>query len=78
MKKPILTLCLLSLICFSLSAQDFVRRSYTTARVQSQPPTIDGIIDENEWAGVEWGENFTVHNPNNGDAPQRQSKFKIL
>ncbi|MEM6966869.1 MAG: DUF5916 domain-containing protein [Bacteroidota bacterium] len=78
MKKSTFTCCLILFFLFQLHAQEFQRRSYTTARVIKDPPKIDGILEPNEWLGVEWGENFTVHEPNNGDAPKQQSKFKIL
>ena len=77
MKKLIVTICTL-IICFtSLLAQEFNRKSYTTVRVQSETPVIDGVINDDEWADVEWGEDFTVHAPNNGDKPKQRTKFKI-
>lgn len=77
MKKLIATIYILLIGLTFVSAQDFVRKSYTTARVQSKAPVIDGVINESEWEGVEWGGDFTVIEPNNGDQPKRQTKFKI-
>ena len=77
MKKLIITYCIL-IFCFTtLLSQEFNRKSYTTIRVQTGPPVIDGIIDDNEWDDVEWGEDFTVLEPNNGDKPKQPTKFKI-
>lgn len=77
MKKLIVTFYTL-LICFtSILAQEFNRKSYMTARVQSEAPVIDGVINDNEWADVEWGKDFTVYAPNNGDKPKQQTKFKV-
>ena len=59
--------------------KEFEQRIYQTKAISNiQIPKINGVIDDDIWDIVEWGENFTVHSPNNGDAPKRQTKFKIL
>ncbi len=57
----------------------YEKRSYQTSGISSDnSPLIDGIIDDAIWDAVPWAENFTVHNPNNGEKPKRQTKFKII
>ena len=54
-----------------------VHRTYTTERITT-PPTIDALFSEACWDRVEWQSDFIVNDPNNGDVPQRQTKFKIV
>jgi hypothetical protein len=54
------------------------KKVYTTQFLKEQKIVIDGALDDSGWDLVPWGGNFTVHRPNNGDTPQRETKFKIL
>jgi hypothetical protein len=51
-------------------------RIYTTHRIENTPK-IDGHINDPCWDKVEWQSDFIVNDPNNGDEPLRQTKFKI-
>ncbi len=60
-------------------SQDTVEQKfYHTIDIDAASLQIDGEISESIWEEVPWGENFTVLRPNNGDAPQQQTKFKIV
>ena len=59
------------------SVVDIEHRSYTTQRLENAPK-IDGILDDDCWSKIEWQTDFTVNRPNNGEAPSKQTKFKIL
>lgn len=57
----------------------YERRAYQTFGITAdQAPIVDGLINDEIWKNVQWASDFTVSNPNNGEAPQRQTKFKIL
>ena len=57
----------------------YQRRIYNTQHIEAEEaPRLDGILDDAIWDRVPWGEEFTVSNPNNGEVPQRSTKFKIL
>ncbi len=57
----------------------FIRKEYLTKEIPSNIEIkVDGIIDESVWNDLDWGTDFTVHQPNNGEKPQRQTKFKII
>ncbi len=54
-------------------------KSYTTARVQGEPPRIDGLINDPAWEQVPWGGgDFRQLSPDAGATPTVQTKFKIL
>ena len=77
MKK--LLSCLLLLFVLSLNSQDeYQKKVYNTEQVQNQSISIDGSLDDEAWNAVEWAEGFTVQNPNNGDTPQNDTRFKII
>ena len=58
-------------------AQDSMSlRTYQTTEI-STSPDIDGFINDEAWESVEWGETFTVRQPNNGDVPKNKTRFKI-
>ena len=78
MKKTFVLLStLLPCIIFSQSSEVPIK-SYVTKSVKAEDITLDGIIDDVAWDLVDWGEDFTVHFPNNGELPERQTRFKIL
>lgn len=52
--------------------------SYTTQRVTSKAPVIDGLLDDDTWTTVEWGTDFTQRQPYDGKPPTYQTAFKIL
>ncbi|GAA0892069.1 hypothetical protein GCM10009122_17480 [Fulvivirga kasyanovii] len=66
-------------IVFSGYAQEAAVKSYTTQRIEGEPPKIDGKADDNAWDQVSWGGgDFTQRTPDDGAAPTVQTQFKIL
>ncbi len=59
----------------SLNAQ---KQIYNTSRIISDPPVLDGIIDEDAWDIVEWSGDFTQITPYENRPPSQQTRFKIL
>jgi len=53
-------------------------RSYTTQKLESQPPDIDGKFDDACWQQIEWSGNFTQFQPYEDSLPSQQTKFAIL
>ncbi|WP_235297792.1 DUF5916 domain-containing protein [Portibacter marinus] len=79
MKLKTLPFCLL--LSGFLAAQDTIvpKRNYHTAQLpMDQEITLDATFDEPAYNQVEWTSGFTVHRPNNGEAPTRQTMFKIV
>ncbi len=85
MKLNCFLLCIL--LASFLQAQDtenenpvnVPKKEYFTEAISSNAiMKLDAIFEEPEWNQVEWGTDFTVHQPNNGEAPTRQTFFKIL
>jgi len=79
MQRLATTLLCCVILTLSSFAQDTISlRTYETALVQGSAPSIDGDLDDEAWDAVLWGDNFTVQQPNNGDVPKHQTRFKIL
>lgn len=53
------------------------KKVYTT-KITSTAPVIDGILDDESWNVVDWGNDFTEKAPDEGTAPSYQTKFKII
>lgn len=77
---PIAILSLLATtILHSQNGNDIEKRSYYTAPIGStEPPRIDGSVDEPVWELAEWSSGFTQNEPDNGKAPTSDTRFKIL
>ncbi|HEY1023627.1 MAG TPA: DUF5916 domain-containing protein [Sphingobacteriaceae bacterium] len=73
---PVLFLLAFSFSSTSLWGQP--KKVYTTARIKSSAPVIDGKIDEPTWEAVQWGDSFTQRMPVDSAAPSQQTAFKIL
>lgn len=72
---------LLLLCALPLSATDpalLVKRTYTTSRVESTPPQIDGQLNEVCWQGDGWTGDFVQQQPNEGEPGRQKTEFKIL
>lgn len=54
------------------------RKHYTTTVVVREAPVIDGLLNDEAWNTVEWGEDFTQIEPNKAAAPSQKTAFKIL
>lgn len=72
---------LISAAAFSqdLSTKPDSTKSYVTARVNGEPPVIDGLLKDPAWDHVEWaGGDFRQVMPDKGKPASVQTKFKIL
>jgi hypothetical protein len=54
------------------------RRIYRTQRVNGETPVIDGVINEPVWDTVEWSSDFVQRDPDDGQPPAQQTRFKIV
>lgn len=79
--KRILLAALSLLISFNAIAQsleDIPTTIYTTQKITTKSPSIDGLLNDESWNAVEWSGEYTQHQPEFGVAPLQQSTFKIL
>jgi len=53
-------------------------RTYTTTRLSTAKPVIDGKLDDDCWETGEWGGDFTQWIPKEGAKPSQETQFKIL
>lgn len=68
-----------SLYMVSQNGNAIEKRVYYTKSIHNmEPPKIDGLIEEAVWDLAEWTSDYTEHEPDNGKAPENQTKFKIL
>jgi len=75
MKKIILASLVICLFLQTVSAQK--DKKYQTKEISAEIK-IDGIIDENSWNKVKWEGDFIQTEPENGEKPTFDTKFKIL
>ncbi|MCK4662078.1 MAG: carbohydrate binding family 9 domain-containing protein [Bacteroidales bacterium] len=59
-------------------AKNQEKKTYTTKKIETNPPLIDGKIDDKCWENVDWGDDFIQREPYEGKAPSQETKFKIL
>jgi hypothetical protein len=53
-------------------------RTYTTTRLTTPKPVIDGKLNDECWKTGEWGGDFTQWIPKEGAKPSQETQFKIL
>ncbi len=53
-------------------------KSYTTQKITTSKPQIDGRLDDTAWGLVAWGRGFTQFQPKDGAKPAAPTAFKIL
>jgi hypothetical protein len=70
----IVFLLLILLPCFALAQN----KSYTTQKLLSKPPLIDGKHDDECWKQLEWGGDFTQFQPFEDSLPSQKTTFAIL
>ena len=54
------------------------RRIYTTVRLDTEKPNIDGVLDDACWKSGEWAGDFTQWVPREGARPSQPTQVKIL
>jgi len=70
-----LTFLIIIFLPFTLFAQN---KSYTTRKLTSAPPAIDGKFNEECWKQVAWGGDFVQHEPYEDSLPSQRTTFAIL
>ncbi|MBN2350678.1 MAG: carbohydrate binding family 9 domain-containing protein [Bacteroidales bacterium] len=69
----------LILFFYILSVEtDAQKRTYSTTRISTVPPKIDGIFNEEAWGNVEWSGNFIQREPFEKQPATEDTRFKIL
>ena len=70
---------------FSTSPEDSTKafhakplRNYTTTRLTTEKPVIDGVLNDAAWQTGEWAGDFTQWVPNEGAKPSQPTYLKIL
>ncbi len=53
-------------------------KTYTTQKLISTPPVIDGKFDDSCWKQVDWAGNFVQFQPYEDSLPSQQTSFAIL
>ncbi|MDO9258180.1 MAG: DUF5916 domain-containing protein [Bacteroidales bacterium] len=71
----ILTFLILIVIPFSAISQ---KKTYTTQKLHSKVPAIDGKFDDACWKEIEWAGDFTQFQPYEDTLPSQKTKFAIL
>jgi hypothetical protein len=54
------------------------QRTYTTKKIDDQPPVIDGYFDDDAWKVVDWEGDFIQLEPFEGTHPAQPVLFKVL
>lgn len=54
------------------------KRTYTTVKIESEIPDIDGVPDDAVWELSGWQGDYTQWIPNEGSAPHQKTEFSIL
>ncbi|MCP4200986.1 MAG: carbohydrate binding family 9 domain-containing protein [bacterium] len=60
------------------TAPTIATRVYDTRRIASEPPVVDGVLNDPVWNTVEWSGNFIQRDPTDGEPPTQQSRFKVV
>jgi hypothetical protein len=53
-------------------------KSYTTKKINPTSPVVDGKFDDECWKHVEWGGDFTQHEPYEDTLPSQKTTFAVL
>ncbi|MBN1483043.1 carbohydrate binding family 9 domain-containing protein [candidate division KSB1 bacterium] len=54
------------------------KRIYTTQRIKSAAPKVDGMLDDVCWSEGIWSGNYTQQIPTEGEEPSAETELKIL
>ncbi len=81
MKSVNITVYLFLAVCLTISlksySQEADKKTYLTA-FTTVTPVIDGLMDEDCWNLVEWGDGFIQSQPEENKPPSQETAFKIL
>jgi hypothetical protein len=78
MTSRILMIVLVCLIFNAFTAKADNKRNYTTERLLTGPPRIDGNLDDDAWQQGQWQDGFVQFEPYNNSKPSQETKFKLL
>jgi hypothetical protein len=76
-KGVLITLLFLLLFSYGFSQNPVVKKIYTTAYA-GKVPVIDGLMNDECWDLVVWGQNFIQSQPEENKPPTQETAFKIL
>ncbi len=54
------------------------KNKFITKKLTSNPPVIDGVLDDPAWDQIAWSSSFLQREPEEGKQPKFQTQFKIL
>jgi hypothetical protein len=75
MSRLLILFLFLPVVSYRIYSQ---KRIYNTVRITSEPPRIDGVIDERVWDTVEWSGDFVQRIPYEKKPPSQRTEFKII
>jgi hypothetical protein len=78
LNQRVLFYFLLFLQLFIAQSQEIPKRVCYAQRLQTDPPEIDGRLNDLCWEGDGWTGNFIQQQPNEGEPGSQKTEFKIL
>lgn len=75
MKKLIIILFII--LPLTVTGQEYEKRVYTATRI-SDPPVINGELDDDAWLHGEWAGDFLQYEPSEGAPASQKTEFKLL
>ena len=77
MKRFFITVLLATTLLPVVFAQDPEKKQYIATQI-SNPPVINGILDDDAWQNGTWAGGFTQNQPYSGRPESQRTEFKIL
>jgi hypothetical protein len=77
MKRFFITVLLATTLLPVVFGQDPEKKQYTATQI-SNPPVINGILDDDAWQSGTWAGGFTQNQPYSGRPESQRTEFKIL
>jgi hypothetical protein len=77
MRSFLITLVILLFITGIASGQTSEKKRYK-ATYSATPPVIDGKVNDDVWNNGEWIDDFTQHEPYNGQKPSQKTEFNVI
>jgi hypothetical protein len=77
MKRIFSTILFIFFLLPILFGQDPQKKKYTATMI-TNPPVINGVLDDEAWQSGAWAGGFTQNQPYNGQPETQRTEFKIL
>jgi hypothetical protein len=77
MKRIFFTMLFISALLPIICGQDPQKKQYTATQI-TNPPVINGVLDDEAWQSGTWAGGFTQNQPYNGQPETQRTEFKIL